>query len=66
MDKSFCFFFQKEVLSSSCCVSLKATWSKCSVEVAGRRLTPYVRIHQTNGNGDQIGYPDEPFTNNLN
>jgi hypothetical protein len=26
MDKSFCFFFQKEVLSSCRCVSLKATW----------------------------------------
>jgi hypothetical protein len=28
MDKSFCFFFQKEVLSSCQCVSLKATWYK--------------------------------------
>jgi hypothetical protein len=26
MDKSFCFFFQKEVLSSCRCLSLKATW----------------------------------------
>jgi hypothetical protein len=26
MDKSFCFFFQKEVLSSCQCASLKATW----------------------------------------
>jgi hypothetical protein len=26
MDKSFCFFFQKEVRSSCRCVSLKATW----------------------------------------
>jgi hypothetical protein len=26
MDKSFCFFLQKEVLSSCRCVSLKATW----------------------------------------
>jgi hypothetical protein len=26
MDKSFCFFFQKEVLSSCRCVSLKANW----------------------------------------
>jgi hypothetical protein len=26
MDKSFCSFFQKEVLSSCRCVSLKATW----------------------------------------
>jgi hypothetical protein len=26
MDKSFCFFFQKEVLSSCRCVSLKAAW----------------------------------------
>jgi hypothetical protein len=28
MDKSFCFFFQKEVVSSCRCVSLKATWYK--------------------------------------
>jgi hypothetical protein len=28
MDKSFCFFFQKEVLSSCRCVSLNATWYK--------------------------------------
>jgi hypothetical protein len=28
MDKSFCLFFQKEVLSSCRCVSLKATWYK--------------------------------------
>jgi len=28
MDKSFCFFFQKEVLSSCRCVGLKATWYK--------------------------------------
>jgi hypothetical protein len=28
MDKSSCFFFQKEVLSSCQCVSLKATWYK--------------------------------------
>jgi hypothetical protein len=26
VDKSFCFFFQKEVLSSCRCGSLKATW----------------------------------------
>jgi hypothetical protein len=26
MDKSFCFFFQKEGLSSCRCLSLKATW----------------------------------------
>jgi hypothetical protein len=26
MDKSFCFFFQKEVLSSCRCLSLIATW----------------------------------------
>jgi hypothetical protein len=26
MDKIFCFFLQKEVLSSCRCVSLKATW----------------------------------------
>jgi hypothetical protein len=26
MSKSFCFFFQKEELSSCRCVSLKATW----------------------------------------
>jgi hypothetical protein len=30
MSKSFCFFFQKEVLSSCRCVSLKATWYNIS------------------------------------
>jgi hypothetical protein len=28
MDKSFCFFFQKEVLSSCLCVGLKTAWYK--------------------------------------
>jgi hypothetical protein len=31
MDKSFCFFFQKEVLSYCRCVSLKATWYKLAL-----------------------------------
>jgi hypothetical protein len=47
MAKSFCFFFQKEVLSYCRCVSLKATWyevpplpSYPSATPPGRRKCP--------------------------
>jgi sporulation protein YlmC with PRC-barrel domain len=45
MSKSFCFFFQKEVLSSCRCVSLKATWYKLAENgIQAKALTCYALI----------------------
>jgi hypothetical protein len=53
MDKSFCFFFQKEVLSSCRCVSLKPTWClvpHCCAQAGevgvrrGREIDGYVDV----------------------
>jgi hypothetical protein len=56
MDKSFCFFFQIEVLSSCRCVSLKATWYDM-IEKADR-LVSSISIVSGTGGREKYGASD--------